>query len=49
MRRLKEKSQQRDRRVAAKVDVSDGRMLLLKPDELAKAHVEWPNYSRKTR
>jgi hypothetical protein len=49
MRKMKEQSQKRDRRIAAEVDVSDGRMLLLKPDELMKAHVKWPSYSRKIR
>jgi addiction module RelB/DinJ family antitoxin len=41
----KRQAQERDHRIAAEVDVSDGRMLLLKPEKLRKAKVHWPDAS----
>lgn len=42
---MKRRAQERDHRIAAAVDVSDGRMLLLKPEKLRKAKVRWPDAS----
>jgi DNA-damage-inducible protein J len=42
---MKRQAQERDHRIAAEVDVSDGRMLLLKPEKLRKAKVYWPDAS----
>jgi DNA-damage-inducible protein J len=39
---LKLQSQERDHRIANSVDVSKGRMLLLRPERLRGAKVRWP-------
>lgn len=39
---LKRKSQERDHRIANSVDVSKGEMLLLRPERLRGAKVQWP-------
>jgi DNA-damage-inducible protein J len=42
---LKRKSQERDHRIARSADVSNGEMLLLKPERLRGAKVQWPKAS----
>ena len=42
---LKRQSQQRDHRIANSVDVSRGEMLLLPPERLINAKVQWPKAS----
>lgn len=42
LNRLKQNSQERDRRIAASEDVSAGQMFLVGPDELREAKVHWP-------
>lgn len=42
---LKRKSQERDHRIANSVDVSKGRMLLLRPARVRGAKVRWPKAS----
>lgn len=42
---LKRKSQLRDHRIARSVDVSKGEMLLLRPERLRDAKVEWAKVS----
>lgn len=42
---LKRQSQERDHRVARSVDVSEGQMLLLRPQRLRGARVRWPEGS----
>jgi hypothetical protein len=42
---LKRQSQQRDRRIANSLDVSKGQMLLLRPERLRGAKVQWPKAS----
>ncbi|HEY0682366.1 MAG TPA: type II toxin-antitoxin system RelB/DinJ family antitoxin [Steroidobacter sp.] len=45
LRVLKRKSQQRDRKIARSVDVSNGEMFLLRPERLRGAKVRWPKAS----
>jgi DNA-damage-inducible protein J len=45
LRVLKRRSQERDRRIASSVDVSKGQMLLLRPERLRGARVDWPKAS----
>jgi len=40
---MKRASQARDRAVAAKMELSDGQMLLVPPEEVREARVKWPN------
>jgi DNA-damage-inducible protein J len=42
---LKRQSQARDHRLASSVDVSEGQMLLLRPERLRDAEVRWPKAS----
>jgi hypothetical protein len=42
---LKRKSQERDHQLANSVDVSKGEMLLLKPERLRGAEVQWSKAS----
>lgn len=42
---LKRRSQERDHRIADSVDVSEGQMLLLRPERLRGAKVRWPKAS----
>jgi DNA-damage-inducible protein J len=42
---LKRQSQERDHRIANSVDVSKGQMLLLRPERLRGAKVQWPEAS----
>lgn len=42
---LKRKSQERDRQLAKSVDVSRGEMLLLKPERLRGAEIQWSKAS----
>lgn len=39
---MKRRSQERDHRIANAVDVSNGEMLLLRPERLRGAKVRWP-------
>jgi len=41
LRALKRRSQERDHRIANSVDVSQGQMLLLRPERLRGARVRW--------
>jgi DNA-damage-inducible protein J len=41
LKALKRQAQERDHRMAASADVSDGRMLLLRPDRIRGANVRW--------
>ena len=45
LRMLKRQSQERDHRIASSVDVSEGQMLLLRPQRLRGARVRWPKAS----
>jgi DNA-damage-inducible protein J len=45
LQELKRGSQERDHRFAKSVDVSNGEMLLLKPERLRGAKVRWPKAS----
>ena len=45
LRELKRKSQERDHEIANSVDVSKGEMLLLRPERLRDAKVQWPKVS----
>jgi DNA-damage-inducible protein J len=47
LRAMKRASQSRDRRIAARDDLSGGEMLLIRPDEARGAVVRWPSNSRK--
>lgn len=47
LRRLKRASQARDRRIAARGDLSGGEMQLIRPDEARGAIVRWPPRDRK--
>jgi len=42
-RAMKRASQQRDRRLVASGTVPPEAMLLLRPDQLKGAHIEWPD------
>lgn len=42
---MKRQSQERDHRIAESVDVSDGRMLLLRPERMRDAKVRWSKAS----
>jgi DNA-damage-inducible protein J len=42
---LKQKSQERDHEIANSVDMSKGQMLLLRPERLRDAKVQWPKAS----
>lgn len=43
--RLKRKSQERDRRVAASEDMSGGEMFLIRPEKARAARIKWPDAS----
>jgi DNA-damage-inducible protein J len=45
LQQLKQQSQARDHRIANAVDVSDGRMLLLRPERMRGAKVKWSKAS----
>jgi len=45
LQELKRKSQARDHEIANSVDVSKGEMLLLRPERLRDAKVQWPKVS----
>lgn len=42
---LKRQAQKRDRRIARSADVSEGEMLLLRPERVRGAKVRWPKAS----
>jgi hypothetical protein len=42
---MKRRSQERDQLIARSADVSQGEMLLLRPERLRGAKVRWPNAS----
>jgi DNA-damage-inducible protein J len=43
LRAMKRAAQARDRAIAAHEDLSDGRMLLIRPDQVRDAKVKWPS------
>lgn len=45
LQELKRQSQARDHRIANSIDVSDGRMLLLRPERMRGAKVKWSKAS----
>ena len=47
LRRMKRASQARDRRIAARENLSGGEMQLIRPDEARGAIVRWPSRNRK--
>ena len=42
LRAMKQAAQARDRALSAHEDLSDGRMLLIRPDQVRDAKVKWP-------
>ena len=48
LRQWKQDSQERDRRIARSADVSEGQMLLLRPERLRGAKVRWPKATGRT-
>lgn len=45
LQEMKRQSQERDHRLARSVDVSQGQMLLIRPERLRGAKVRWPKAS----
>ena len=43
--RLKQESQERDRRIAASEDVSGGEVFLIRPEKARAARIKWPDAS----
>jgi len=43
LRAMKQAAQARDRAIARQEDVSDGRMLLIRPDQVRGAEIKWPS------